>query len=105
MKKILIILALLGFVNFVDAQKTNGSKTKSKATQPTPMMFESVPASGSIEDQIHALKHNIRDAHHQVEELHKRIHEWTKELAPLEVQLHHEKASKKRAQATQQAQQ
>lgn len=109
MNKILATLTLLVFANCVnavaprfatakrgDTVRVQADRSKKALLGSDNMLLgsrETYRSSSTLNDQISILKHKIKDAHHQVERLHGQIHAWTKELAPLEVQAHHERAS------------
>lgn len=109
MKRILMTLAMLVFASSIDAAPRTPRTNKrtalmAKESANSDMMHalpfnevEHQPAVNHHANPKHhivALRQQIKDAHAAIERHMQDIQKWTKELAPLEVQAHHAKASR-----------
>jgi len=107
MKRILLALATLVFACTIEAALTKRPRASLRKTAPvSSASIDALPPvdhvkygadKSSLKERISVLKQQIKTAHAEVEQNHKNILKWTQELAPLEVEAHHGKATRVRA--------
>jgi len=107
MKKILITVAILAFASSIEAALTKTPRVTNRKAKTSSLPAETyhtlatesenteATTTGSIKNRMAMLKQNIREGHVTLERTTQQIHNWTKELAPLEVQAHHKKSTKR----------